>query len=140
MEDTPIRQVMDAYTAAVRAKDVDAFIGLYAQDVRVFDLWSNWSYDSAAAWRGMVAGWFDSLGTAQVAVGWDGVQISVAGDIAVAHAFISYENVAASGEATRAMLNRMTWVLRQHDGAWKIVHEHTSAPVDGESMKVILQR
>ena len=73
MDDAPIRQVMDAYTAAVRAKDVDAFIRLYAQDVRVFDLWSNWSYDGAAAWRGMVTGWFDSLGTAQVAVGWDGV-------------------------------------------------------------------
>ena len=53
MDDAPIRQVMDAYTAAVRAKDVDAFIGLYAQDVRVFDLWSNWSYDGVA--RG--AGW-----------------------------------------------------------------------------------
>ena len=77
MDDAPIRQVMDAYTAAVRAKDVDAFIGLYAQDVRVFDLWSNWSYDGAAAWRGMVTGWFDSLGTAQVAVGWDGVQTLV---------------------------------------------------------------
>ena len=77
MDDAPIRQVMDAYTATVRAKDVDAFIGLYAQDVRVFDLWSNWSYDGAAAWRGMMTGWFDSLGTAQVAVGWDGVQTLV---------------------------------------------------------------
>jgi len=39
-----------------------------------------------------------------------------------------------------AMLNRLTWVLKPHGGGWKIVHEHTSAPVDGESMKVILQR
>ena len=140
MDDAPIRQVMDAYTAAVRAKDVDAFIGLYAQDVRVFDLWSNWSYDGAAAWRGMVAGWFDSLGTAQVAVGWDAVQIMMADDVAVAHAFISYADVSASGEVQRAMLNRLTWVLKPHGGGWKIVHEHTSAPVDGESMKVILQR
>jgi uncharacterized protein (TIGR02246 family) len=140
MDDAPIRQMMDGYTAAVRAKDVDAFIGLYAQDVRVFDLWSNWSYDGAAAWRGMVTGWFDSLGTAQVAVGWDGVQTLVGNDVAVVHAFISYANVSASGEVARAMVNRLTWILRQQDGAWKIVHEHTSAPVDGESMKVILQR
>jgi uncharacterized protein (TIGR02246 family) len=140
MDDTPIRQVMDAYTAAVRAKDVDGFIGLYAPDVRVFDLWSNWSYDGAAAWRAMVASWFDSLGAAQVAVGWDSVQTLVGHDVAVVHAFISYQGVSAAGEVERAMQNRLTWVLRQYDGAWKIVHEHTSAPVDGESMKVILQR
>ena len=38
------------------------------------------------------------------------------------------------------MQNRLTWVLKQKDGAWKIVHEHTSAPVDFETAKVILQR
>ena len=140
MDDAPIRQVMDAYTAAVRTKDVDAFIRLYAPDVRVFDLWSNWSYDGAAAWRGMVTGWFDSLGTAQVAVGWDGVQTLVGHDVAVVYAFISYADVSASGEIQRAMLNRLTWILKSHGGGWKIVHEHTSAPVDGESMQVILQR
>ena len=101
MDDAPIRQVMDAYTAAVRAKDVDAFIGLYAQDVRVFDLWSKWSYDGAVAWRGMVTGWFDSLGTAQVAVGWDGVQTLVGHDVAVVHAFISY----ARCHATQKLYN-----------------------------------
>ncbi len=140
MDDTPIRQVMDAYKAAVFAKDVDAFMGLYAQDVRVFDLWSTWSYDSAEAWRGTVAGWFDSLGTAQVAVGWDTVQITMADDAAVAHAFISYADVSATGEGQRAIENRLTWVLKPQGGGWKIIHEHTSAPVDGESMKAILQR
>lgn len=140
MDDTPIRQVMDAYTAAVFAKDVERIIALYAPDVRIFDLWSTWSYDNASAWRGMVTSWFDSLGTAQVAVGWDAVQITIANDIAVVHAFISYADVSASGEVQRAMQNRLTWILKPHDGSWKIVHEHTSAPVDGESMQVILQR
>ena len=88
----------------------------------------------------MVAGWFDSLGTAQVAVGWDGVQTLVGHDVAVVHAFISYADVSASGGVQRAMLNRLTWVLKSDSGGWKIVHEHTSAPVDHVSMKVILQR
>lgn len=35
----PVIQVLDAYKAAVAAKDVDAFVALYDQDVRVFDLW-----------------------------------------------------------------------------------------------------
>jgi ketosteroid isomerase-like protein len=31
------------------------------------------------------------------------------------------------------MNNRLTWVLRKDtEGAWKIGHEHTSAPADDE--------
>ena len=38
------------------------------------------------------------------------------------------------------MNNRLTWILRKEpDGAWKIVHEHTSAPV-GDEGKVQLRR
>ena len=36
---------------AVRAKDVASFVALYANDVRVFDMWECWSYDGAEAWR-----------------------------------------------------------------------------------------
>ena len=37
-----MEEVLDAYAAAVRAKDVEAFLSLYADDVRNFDLWSEW--------------------------------------------------------------------------------------------------
>jgi ketosteroid isomerase-like protein len=38
------------------------------------------------------------------------------------------------------MNNRLTWVLRKDaDGAWKIAHEHTSAPASDEG-KVQLRR
>jgi ketosteroid isomerase-like protein len=47
----PIIQVLDSYKAAVKAKDVDAFVALYDQDVRVFDLWGVWSYQGVEAWR-----------------------------------------------------------------------------------------
>ena len=56
-----MEQMLDAYAAAVRAKDVDAFVALYADDVRNFDLWAEWSYDGKEALRGMVAEWFGSL-------------------------------------------------------------------------------
>jgi ketosteroid isomerase-like protein len=36
--------------------------------------------------------------------------------------------------------NRLTWALKQEDGGWKIVHEHTSEPADFEPSKVKLQR
>jgi hypothetical protein len=40
----------------------------------------------------------------------------------------------------RAMQNRLTWALKPAGSAWKIVHEHTSAPMGFKDSKVILQR
>jgi ketosteroid isomerase-like protein len=38
------------------------------------------------------------------------------------------------------MNNRITLILRKSGSTWKIVHQHTSAPVDFNSMQVSLQR
>jgi ketosteroid isomerase-like protein len=38
------------------------------------------------------------------------------------------------------MTNRLTWVLEKEGPMWKIVHEHTSAPVDSHTMKALLSR
>jgi uncharacterized protein (TIGR02246 family) len=135
-----IEQVLEAYRAAVHAQDVDAFVALYDDDVRVFDTWGRWSYDGIEAWRGMAAEWFGSLGGDQVVVEHADVRIEVGGDLAVAHAFTRFKGLSASGEELRAMDNRLTWALRRTDGgAWKVVHEHTSAPVD-DGGKAVLAR
>ena len=39
----PIMRVLDAYKTAAFAKDVDAFVSLYDQNVCVFDMWGEWS-------------------------------------------------------------------------------------------------
>ena len=136
----PIQQVFDAYKAAVFAKDVDAFVALYHEDVCVFDMWGTWSYNGIEAWRTMVVEWFGSLGSERVVVEVDRVQTRVTNDLAVAYAFISYTGVSVEGKALRTMHNRLTWALKQHGSAWKIIHEHSSAPVDFETSKVLLQR
>jgi uncharacterized protein (TIGR02246 family) len=136
----PIMQVLDAYVAAVFAKDVDAFIALYDRDVRIFDMWGRWSYDGLEAWRGMVSEWFGSLGTERVGVVMDDVHIVVSHDLAVAQAFVTFKGLSADGRELRAMQNRLTCALKKVDGAWKILHEHTSSPADFETAKVMLKR
>jgi len=132
--------VLERYAAAVRAKDVDSFVGLYADDVRTFDLWSVWSYDGKAAFREMVAEWFGSLGSDVVAVEFDEVRSEAGEDVAAVTAFTTFRGLSPEGEELRSMNNRLTWVLRKDgDGAWKIVHEHTSAPA-GDEGKVQLRR
>ncbi len=136
-----MEEMLSAYADAVRAKDVDAFVGLYADDVRNFDLWEQWSYDGKDALRGMVAEWFGSLADdEQVAVTFDEVRSQAGPDVAAVSAFTTFAAVSPDGTELRSMNNRLTWVLRKEtDGSWKIVHEHTSAPA-GDEGKVQLRR
>ena len=141
MEVDVIEQLLEEYAESVRAKDVDRFVALYDDAVRVFDMWGRWSYDGVAAWREMTVEWFGSLGSEQVAVEFDAVQTVVGADVAVADAFVTFRGLSAEGDELRATHNRLTWALRkQPDGTWKVVHEHSSAPADFETGKVQLQR
>jgi uncharacterized protein (TIGR02246 family) len=136
-----VEEMLAAYAAAVRAKDVDTFVGLYADDVRTFDLWGVWSYDGKGALHEMVAEWFGSLPDDEVvAVEFDDVRTQTGADVAAVSAFTTFAAVSQDGTELRSMNNRLTWVLRKDaEGAWKIAHEHTSAPADDEG-KVQLRR
>jgi uncharacterized protein (TIGR02246 family) len=133
-----ITQVVNGYQDAIHAKDARALVELYASDVRVFDLWGEWAYDGVDAWRGAVEGWFGSLGSELVVVDIEVIRTSGTHDLAIIEAFVVYSAVSDTGETLRAMRNRLTWVLKPVMSAWKIAHEHTSAPVDPASMKVML--
>jgi uncharacterized protein (TIGR02246 family) len=134
-----ISGLFEAYKTAVFRKDVEGFLALFDQDIRVFDMWA-WEYDGPGAWREMVNGWFGSLGSDRDVVTFDDIRIRESGDIGVASAFARFTAVSPEGKELRFLENRLTWVVRKKDGGWKIVHEHTSGPVDGATMKVRLQR
>ena len=141
MSEQSLNQFPDRYAAAVFAKDVDGLLDLYDGDVRLFDLWVVWAYDGAPAWRQAVTEWFASLGDQRVRVAFEDVQTAASGDLASLNATISYNDVDVDGTEQKSMQNRLTWVLKKSAGQdWKIAHEHTSAPVDFETSKVILQR
>lgn len=138
--DKPITRVLEAYKAAVLAKDVGAFIRLYDPKVRVFDAWGIWSYEGVAAWQMAVEAWFTSLGAEKVQVRFDDVQVSGSPDFAVVSAVVTYASLSPQGERVRAMQNRITWALKTSAHVPRIIHEHTSAPIGFEDMKAILQR
>jgi uncharacterized protein (TIGR02246 family) len=133
--------MLEAYAAAVGAKDVDAFVGLYEDDIRTFDLWSVWAYNGKPEFREMVREWFVSLPENEVVeVSFDEVRTQGGADVGGLSAYTTFRAVSPDGKELRSMNNRLTWVLRRNaDGAWKIAHEHTSAPA-GEGGTVQLQR
>ena len=138
--DAGLHALLDTYRAAILAKDLDAFTALYDPHVRVFELWGTWQFDDAAAWRDGIAGWFASLGEERVRVGFDDVRIEADGSLAALACFVSYTAIAPDDRTLRSMTNRLGWTLRRGDAGWRVVHEHTSAPVDVDTGKVKLER
>ena len=135
-----IEALFEAYKNAVYQKDLEAFAAIFDEGVRVFDLWEQWSYEGLDAWREMAEGWFSFLGTGRDVATFKDIQIQVTGEMAVASAFVRFTGVSAEGEELRYLEERLTWVAQKKAGAWKIVHQHTSAPVDFTTMKVILKK
>jgi uncharacterized protein (TIGR02246 family) len=138
-EPEEIEELLGAYRAAVRAKDVEAFAAIYDEDVRIFDTW-QWTYAGLEAWRAMATGWFGSVGDDQIVVEHSDVEIVVEDGIAVVSAYTRFSGLSPAGEELRAMENRLTWALRRTDAGWKVFHEHTSAPGSFETGKLVLSR
>jgi ketosteroid isomerase-like protein len=136
----PVSHALAQYKAAAYAKDVDAFVSLYSDDVHVFDMWNQWEMRGIDAWRGMAQGWFGSLGNERVVVSFSDVVETVSAEIAFGHATVTYTAVSADGKELRSLDNRMTLALRRAGNAWKIFHEHTSGPIQHESLKGMIKR
>jgi uncharacterized protein (TIGR02246 family) len=138
--DHPVHQTLAAYRAAILAKDVEAFVALFADEVLVFDMWGPWSQEGIAAWRATATAWLGSLGEERVVVEADDVRTSVSGDMATLTAFLTFRAIDANGSELRSLDNRLSWVLREQAGRWKVVQEHTSIPIDGATGKGIFKR
>lgn len=135
--ESPVLPILAAYKAAVYAKDVDAFLAIYDQDISIFDMWAEWEYRGIVAWRKIVEGWFGSLQEERVLVDFSNIQTTSDADMAMAYLFVSYQAIAQDGTRLRGMQNRMTLALRRRQGVWQIVHQHTSSPIEFETTKAI---
>jgi ketosteroid isomerase-like protein len=138
--DNRIAGVCDAYNRAVYEKNVEAFVGLYHEEARVFDAWGVWSYENAGERRRVIEEWFSSLGDETVRVTIDRMRAVADRELATLSARAIYAALSAQGEELRAMQNRLTWVLKPEGGVWKIAHEHTSVPIGFKDLKGLLQR
>src|SRR5947209_7289733 len=52
-----VEATLGAYKAAVYDKDVEAFVSLYDEAARTFDMWGSWSYEGTAAIRRLTTDW-----------------------------------------------------------------------------------
>jgi uncharacterized protein (TIGR02246 family) len=132
-------QMLENYKKAVYEKDVNAFVKAYDRDPHVFDMWGAWSLRGSDSWRAMAADWFSSLGDEQVVVGATEVETTQSDDMAIGHAILTFTAFSASGEKLRSMNNRLTVALKKTGDEWRVIHEHTSVPINVQTMKPELQ-
>jgi len=137
---TDLNSFIEAYKDAVFQKNLDAFASIFDEQVRVFDMWEQWTYEGLNAWLEKAKSWFATLGTDRDEISFYNIQIQEAGEMAFVSAILRFTAVSENGEAHRYLENRHTWVARKKEHSWKIVHQHSSGPVDSKTMRVILKR
>lgn len=135
-----IKEVISAYQRAVKNKDVDGFMALYADDLIVYDTWDKWTYEGLEPLRAMVVDWFSSLGDENVTAETSELKIIEGGKLSTAHAIVRFTAFSAEGKELRHLYNRFTWVMKKSGEEWQIVHEHSSSPIGSEGLKAKLER
>jgi len=133
---TPIHAFLRDYAAAVYERDLTRFMDLYSADMQVFDSWDRWQHDRRA-WADMAAGWFKGIRDVRVRVTAKDIASWCDDQVAGGTATLEFAALDDSGKPLRATENRLTVVLRNENGRWRAVHQHTSVPVDFNSKQVV---
>jgi ketosteroid isomerase-like protein len=128
------RDILDNYSHFVRNKDYEGFIGQYAPNLINYDLWQAATYNTISSWQKNINKWFDDLGDEYVTVTFRDITVYESRNTAFLHGIMTYEGHSKEGDVLRAMDNRLSWGLIYLEREWKIVHEHTSLPIDAMTM------
>lgn len=128
---TDIRNTLEDWAAAVRARDVGRIFTHYAPDIVAFDAIAQLQFKGAEAYRKHWDACM-SMCTGEMIFEIHELQITAAADLAFAHALNHCGGTDPDGKEMSGWM-RMTSCLRRQDGRWRIVHEHFSAPFDPQS-------
>lgn len=123
-----VSSLLDSWSEAIRTKDIDRLMSLYAPDIVYFDVVPPLRYTGSAAVRRNFLRWFDAW---QSAIGQEtrDVHIVASGDIAVAHMLIRASGTLKNGREVGYWV-RATVCCQRSEDRWVIRHEHVSLPVD----------
>ena len=131
-----IRALIDGFVKAIRAKDVNGVMSVFAPDVVSFDLGPPLQHGGGEAF---VTRWQELFASYQGPIDYEVHDLSVTAgdDVAFTHSLNRIGGTTGSGKRTDRWL-RWTACYRKIDGRWLIVHEQVSVPVDVRSGRAAL--
>ncbi len=134
-DEAEIRRVIDGWIEALRVKDIDAIMSLYAPDVLLFDILPPLEHKGQDAYRKI---WDMCLPSFRGSIDCEIRDLSItAGDgAAFSHGLYRFSGTMTAGEQMD-MRVRATTCYRKLDGKWVITHDHHSVPVNMETNKAL---
>lgn len=132
--------ILNSYKKFVEEKNIEGFVSLFSDKAQIFDLWSVWSYNGLQGWKEMASDWLGSLGEEKLGVDFEDIQSKVTSQMAWISCTVRFTAYSSDGARLRSLQNRMTFILELEHELWKITHHHSSAPVDHQTLKVILKK
>jgi ketosteroid isomerase-like protein len=132
-----IQEYFTIYKQSAWAKDAEAMIGLYGDNVVIFDMWQHGYQTGLTQWSVVIKDWLGSLGEEKVNVIFDGIEIHEAEDVGFASALITFQAISRSNTIIRSMRNRITLGFLKENDAWKVRHQHTSAPINSNLSAIL---
>ena len=136
MAEALIRQRVEDLVKALRAKDIDGIMSIYAPDMVSFDIAPPLRYVGAdnkrRAWQEAFA-----IYTGPFAYEVRDLNVTTDGELACVHSLNHVSGTTASGHVTDLWL-RWTACFRRIDGVWLVVHDHVSVPADFERGQAVV--
>ena len=132
-----VRQLLDRWTNAFEAKNLDGVMAYYAPGDRLdsYDLIPPLQYKGAAAYRKNYADFFKQF-KGPLHLEERDVDIEAGADIAFAHGLERLTGTMTDGTPVD-MWMRWTSGYRKINGRWYAIHDHVSVPVDLATGKAI---
>lgn len=136
IDEGEIRQLVDNWTKALSAKDIEGLMSHYAPDILLFDLAPPLQYRGAEAYR---KNWEEWLSSFEGPVGYEISDLSITAghDVAFCHSLNRISGTRINGEQTDVWV-RATVGFRKIDGNWMVTHEHFSVPFNMETFEAEL--
>jgi uncharacterized protein (TIGR02246 family) len=134
-DEAAIRELIDGFAEAFRAKDVDGVMSCFSKDIVSFDILPPLQTVGAEVF---VTHWQEFFASHQgpIHVEFPDIRIATGDDVAFSYCVHRIKGTLKTGQQTDWWL-RWTACYRKTNGKWLIVHEQVSVPVDLKSGKAM---
>ena len=117
-----VRELLEAWTKAVRARDIEKVLAHHSADIVMFDVPPPEQWRGIKKYRESWELFFKYFPREGGVFDIEDMEIAVSGDLACGYGLLR------CGKPGDTFPVRLTVCLRRVDGAWTIVHEHHSVP------------
>ncbi|MGE0200138.1 MAG: nuclear transport factor 2 family protein [Candidatus Melainabacteria bacterium] len=134
-DEAALREGFAAWSRALEAKDIDAMMANYADDIVLYDIKPPYVIRGKAAYRQIWEQCLPYFPEKFLSEHRD-IVIQISGDLAVAHGVHRLKPIEPADHPCGTTWFRFTGSFRKEGGRWIVTHEHISVPYNPMTEKV----